>query len=268
MELSLIEAMDCDNISNVLKKIYDFQCIIQGQLKRGHDFDVVPGTNKPSLLKAGAEKINMLFGVNPEYTFIDKIEDFEAEFFTYNIRCTLYKNGLPVAQGVGSCNSKEKKYRYTNVYEKDLPLGIDKENVEAIKDKYGKTKYKIGNPDICSLVNTILKMAKKRAYVDATLQLAALSEIFTQDLEDLKDFANKESMENMSADDALNVVVNFGKHKGLTLREIKKSYPAYIEWIIKNSTDATMVKACTLINPPKDEDDNEYSFVPPAGMPL
>ena len=30
-------------------------------------------------------------------------------------------------------------------------------------------------------------MAKKRAYIDATLQLAALSEIFTQDMEDLTD---------------------------------------------------------------------------------
>ena len=34
------------------------------------------------------------------------------------------------------------------------------------------------------LANTVLKMAKKRAQVDAVLTVASLSEIFTQDMED------------------------------------------------------------------------------------
>ena len=36
-----------------------------------------------------------------------------------------------------------------------------------------------------TLVNTILKMAKKRALVDATLSAGRLSNIFTQDIEDM-----------------------------------------------------------------------------------
>jgi hypothetical protein len=39
-------------------------------------------------------------------------------------------------------------------------------------------------PDIGDSYNTILKMAKKRAYIDAILSATAASDIFTQDLED------------------------------------------------------------------------------------
>jgi hypothetical protein len=45
-------------------------------------------------------------------------------------------------------------------------------------------EYRIPNPDIFSLVNTILKMAQKRALVAATLIACDASEFFTQDLED------------------------------------------------------------------------------------
>ena len=44
------------------------------------------------------------------------------------------------------------------------------------------------NTETADLANTILKMAKKRAYVDAMLNVGALSEMFTQDIEDLGTF--------------------------------------------------------------------------------
>jgi hypothetical protein len=40
------------------------------------------------------------------------------------------------------------------------------------------------NPDIADVYNTVLKIAKKRALVDATLTATAASDIFTQDLEE------------------------------------------------------------------------------------
>ncbi len=41
------------------------------------------------------------------------------------------------------------------------------------------------NPDIADTYNTVLKMAKKRAFVDASLTATAASDIFTQDVEDM-----------------------------------------------------------------------------------
>ena len=46
------------------------------------------------------------------------------------------------------------------------------------------TLYRVPNPDVADLVNTIQKMAQKRALVAATLIATSASEFFTQDVED------------------------------------------------------------------------------------
>lgn len=57
-----------------------------------------------------------------------------------------------------------------------------------------ETFYQVPNPDIYDQVNTLVKMAKKRALVDAALSAGRLSDLFTQDLEDLaKDAAEAEA---------------------------------------------------------------------------
>ena len=106
--LSIIDTVEIESIANTMNKIAQMQVVVQKTLRNGQDYGEVPGTNKPTLLKPGGEKICMLFGLNPEYEFLKTVEDYEKEFFSYNIRCTLFKNGQPVAQGVGSCNSKER----------------------------------------------------------------------------------------------------------------------------------------------------------------
>lgn len=97
-------------------------------------------------------------------------------------------------------------------------MGIDKDTAKSKTDNWGHIKYKIENDDICSQANTILKMAKKRAQVDATLTVASLSEIFTQDIEDMAQFQERENIENMKADEVVNIQVRFGKHKGRDFR--------------------------------------------------
>lgn len=245
--LSIIETVDIDNISTTMAKIAQMQSVVQKTLKQGHDFGEVLGTNKPTLLKPGGEKICMLFGLNPEYEFLQVTEDYDKEFFSYNIRCTLFRNGQPVAQGVGSCNSKEKKYRFINVDE--IPENYMGSS-ESFTDKYGRQKYKINNPDICSLVNTILKMAKKRAFIDAVLQVASLSEVFTQDLEDMGDFIQQENDNStMTLEQATAIKINFGKYKGTTLGELVKKDGQYCDWLFSKNenTDPVIKKALGII---------------------
>lgn len=243
--LSIIDTVEIDSIANTMNKIAQMQAVVQKTLKNGQDYGEVPGTNKPTLLKPGGEKICMLFGLNPEYDFLQTVEDYDKEFFSYNIRCTLYRNGQAVAQGVGSCNSKEKKYRFINVDE--VPNGYIGYQ-EEITDKYGRIKYKINNPDVCSLVNTILKMAKKRAFIDAVLQVASLSEVFTQDLEDMKEFMQQEQNETMTLEQAENIKLNFGKYKGTMLKELTTKDSGYCDWLYSNkNTDAVIKKALDVI---------------------
>ena len=48
----------------------------------------------------------------------------------------------------------------------------------------GSEDGRVLNPDIAGLANTIPKMAKKRAHIDALLNTIGASQFFTQDIED------------------------------------------------------------------------------------
>lgn len=261
--LSIIDTVEIDSIASTMAKIQQMQNVVQKTLKKGHDFGEVPGTSKPTLLKPGGEKICMLFGLNPEYEFLQTTEDYDKEFFSYNIRCTLFRNGQPVAQGVGSCNSKEKKYRYINVDK--VPDGYIGP-VEEFKNNYGFTKYKINNPDICSLVNTILKMAKKRAFIDAVLQVASLSEVFTQDIEDMGDFIQQEQDATLTLEQAKNLKLSFGKYKGTTLIDLVHKDGGYCDWLYGNEkTDPVIKKALDMILKEATEQSNKMPEEPEEG---
>ena len=119
---------------------------------------------------------------------------------------------------------------------------------ESFTDKYGRTKYKINNPDICSLVNTILKMAKKRAFIDAVLQVASLSEVFTQDVEDMGDFIQQEQDATLTIEQAKNLKLSFGKYKGTTLIDLVHKDGNYCDWLYGNEkTDPVIKKALMMI---------------------
>ena len=206
--LSIIDDVNLQQVSATMQKIAQFQAVVQQTLKQNHDFGIVPGTgSKPTLLKPGAEKILMLIGLSSEYEIVEKVQDYDKGFFAYTVRCMLTKNGQVITQGLGHCNSKEKKY----------------------------TSEK---QDLYMLGNTCLKMAKKRAQVDATLTVAALSEVFTQDIEDMDLSGNPtESTYNPKVDDPADVVLTFGKHKGKKLRDVPEDY---IQWLADKANDQWM----------------------------
>lgn len=178
-------------------------------MKEGTDYGKIPGTDKPTLLKPGAEKLMALFYCSPEFTLVPEFsrEDFKEGFFKYTFRCrVLGQHGGVVAEGYGSANSREARYRWRDGKRK-CP-NCNAETLFKSKDKpeffcWGKkggcgktygdkdpliTGQQVGrveNPDIADLDNTVLKMAKKRALVDGAIALARCSDMFTQDVEDM-----------------------------------------------------------------------------------
>jgi hypothetical protein len=64
-------------------------------LKEGHDFGKIPGTDKPTLLKPGAEKLSSLFGLAPMFDIAEKDLDWTGErhggepFFYFQYRCSM-----------------------------------------------------------------------------------------------------------------------------------------------------------------------------------
>jgi len=172
-----------------LKKIKEFQQIVRKLTTKGQDYGTIPGTKKATLLKPGAEKIAKLLSLSDDYNIISKNENWDREepFFSYTVKCSLQKIGTGelISTGVGECNSLESKYRWRWVFEREVPKTAIKDQLKTKRTKKGYILYRISNDDIFSQVNTLLKMAKKRALVDAALSAGRLSEIFTQDIEDL-----------------------------------------------------------------------------------
>mgnify|MGYP001603032136 CR=1 FL=1 len=174
-----------------IEAINRFQRIVHSSLVRNLDYGVIPGTQKPTLLKPGAEKIAKLLGLADQCEIVDRQEIWDKPFFRYLVRAKLIHlaTGVVVSEGLGECNSMESKYRWRWISERDLPSDIDKSKLVS-QGRHSKsggkwTVYRLDNEDIYSQVNTILKMAKKRALVDAALSAGRLSDVFTQDMEDM-----------------------------------------------------------------------------------
>lgn len=216
-------------------------------MKSGKDYGVIPGSLKPSLLKAGAEKLCTLFGLAVEEPEImTEAEDWTGAqhggeaFFYYKIRQRLTRHGQLVAAQFASANSWESKHRYRWVGENEIPPGLVKSSLRTRGGKvseftfsvdkaettgqYGKpveywkrftdaisngtarktskttskgkvfeaweiesVVYRVPNADMADVVNTIQKMAQKRALVAATLIATNCSEFFTQDIEEAEE---------------------------------------------------------------------------------
>jgi hypothetical protein len=187
---------------------------------QGHDYGKVPGTQKPTLLKPGAEKLCNLFGLSPAFTATKEIEDWTGEnhggemFFHYAYKCVLTRNGVVVGEGEGSYNSWEKKYRYRTVKDQRVP-----------------------NPDIADQVNTLAKMAQKRALIAATLIACSASEFFTQDQEmdggeerGNRPMPQRKGAPKLITKDEWDALGALASRKGLTAEETR-------QWLIANGAD-------------------------------
>lgn len=174
---SLISNVQNQDLVSRAKSFNDFKDFIRAELKDGIDFGMIPKVDKPCLFKAGGEKTQMLLGLTPQYKLIhrefipnqkheykawnDTTRKYETKesirnYYSWEWSCELWYGDVKVGEGVGACNSEERKY----------------------VSQYDKGE----SPN--SLANTIMKISKKRAFMDAILGVSGLSDIFTQDLEE------------------------------------------------------------------------------------
>lgn len=167
------------------------QEVMRAVMKENTHYGIIPGCQKPSLWKPGAEVLFATFRVSVDPTVEDLSTRDEARF-----RVTargVSNHGVPLGSAVGEASSDEEKYKWREV--------VCLEEWEGTPEDRRRLKWKRGNPraysiqqvrtSIADCRNTILKMAVKRAYVALALQVTAASDIFTQDIEDIPEEARE-----------------------------------------------------------------------------
>jgi len=183
--------------------------LIEKQFVKDLHYGRIPGTAKDTLYQPGAQLFNTMFQVFPKYE--KQVEYLQNNHINVVSVCTLNTlEGKLVGSGCGSCSSMESKYRYVNEMENTGQMippeywkhwKTDPEKAQMILGGKGFTKKKaedgqwyvfkssgkVERADIADVWNTILKIANKRAYVDATNNTWALSGRFTQDINDPED---------------------------------------------------------------------------------
>lgn len=178
----------------------------------GVHYGTIPGTDKPTLLKPGAEVLCSIYGLRPDFvSHIEYGNGHTEPAIRVSMRCELHAGDLAgpvVAVGLGAANSWERKHRYRRGERSCPECGTVGSVIKGKADFGGGwlcwakkggcgAKWPAGtaeieqqavgdveNPDQHDLENTLLKMAKKRAFLDGALIGTASSDLFTQDLDE------------------------------------------------------------------------------------
>lgn len=228
---SAITPFDPLNAIDDVKKLANLVLSLRdGVFREGLDFGKIPGTgDKPTLLLPGMEKLMRALHLRAEYVEKSRIEDFDANLIYYRYECRLidYETGLCVSTAIGSANSRESKWRWRDQKRtcpkcgketinrskfppKGAPQGTEPgwycyakaggcgaEYAASDAQITGQTVGRVENPDIFDQMNTIDKIAQKRALGSAIKGAANVSEFFTVDLEDFQAYETRPLPENV-----------------------------------------------------------------------
>lgn len=151
----LSNALSVDAIVGQQKMLKDVMAKV---MKKDIHYGIVPGCQKPSLWKPGAELLCMTFRLSPAFM---SQNIFDGKHLTVTSSCTLthIPSGKVFGGAEAMCSTKEKKYR------------LRKEGGKIVENANLEDQY-----------NTVLKMANKRALIAAMLIVTGSSDLLTQDM--------------------------------------------------------------------------------------
>lgn len=201
-------------LKEMISKMND---IYRNVMTKDTHYGTIPGTNKPTLYKSGAEVLCLTFNLGSRMIIVQQIEDIDKPYFDYTLKCVLYsrKFGGEVGEGYGSCNTEETRYAV-------------------------RKGRKSSRDELFTLKNTILKMAEKRAFVNAVLRVTNASAIFTQDIEDMKGIIG----DDLDDDDADYTPKQTQPTKPVTMDTTKK-IPNYVPFKSKTETKVDTTQTYT-----------------------
>lgn len=145
---------------------------MQKTLQRGVHYGVIPGTQRPSLWQPGAEMLCQMFGFKTYMEQTAEYEDWQEGLFAYKYKCILTdRHGNHITERYATCSVRERQYK------RQIAAGQDP----------------------AELIETLMLMAQKRAYVAAVRAAGACSAVFTQDDDIVPDQSSGQSRRQSAA---------------------------------------------------------------------
>lgn len=175
-------------VADIISHVATVQEVMRAVMKPEVHYGKIPGAgDKPTLLKAGAEVLCMVFRIADEY----RVEDLStADMVRYRVTCIgkHQMTGAILGEGMGEASSGEEKYKWRKAVCKE-EWDETPANLRRVKHARGKggSSYKVEQirTEPADIANTVLKMANKRAKMAMVLNVTAASDCFSQDLEDM-----------------------------------------------------------------------------------
>lgn len=169
---SLSVNIDAKALTSLSNQRSQLRAFIKNELQKDSDYGIIPGVKKESLYKPGAEKLANIFQLGSRIIKSEKQIDLKENFAMISITVETFHlpTGKAISQCEGICNSQEKKYKTRKNYQ--------------LKDANGNKGVEEITP-IGDILNTLTKMAQKRAYVGAVIIATGASDFFTMDVEDM-----------------------------------------------------------------------------------
>lgn len=179
-------------VAEVRSNVNLIQEVMKSVMKKDVHYGVVPGCGmKPTLLKPGAEKIMATFKLSAD-PVIDDLSNSDCVKYRITVKLNTFA-GVFVGSGIGECSSDEEKFKWRKAIGKEFDeTPEDRRRSKWANGKEGPYQLSQVRTNPADLANTVLKMAKKRALVDAVLTATAASDIFNQDIEELPEELRQE----------------------------------------------------------------------------
>ena len=185
--------MEIVPVAEIQQRMSAIKSLIQGVMKEGTDFGVIPGTGdraKKVLWKPGAEKICAMFRIAVQYD----TQDLSRQPFPGEPRVAHYRvvargvssSGEVLGEGMGEASTEEEKYRWRRAVcdEEYDNTPETQRRIQYKRSGQGHYTTKQVMTNAADSANTILKMAAKRAHVAMVLSVTGCSDDFSQDVID------------------------------------------------------------------------------------
>ena len=200
------DLMTGHEVVDVASQVAKIKDLMQTVMVPDLHYGVIPGTEKPTLLQPGAQKLCLTFGIGDRDLDMTEreLQDGHRE---YRFHKEFYhrESGKTITEAWGTCSTMESRYRWRKFFDPIAGVPgpywkIPKDDMEGKQDflvkAFGPGKFRVRkvegewmvvrvgeerteNPDIADQYNTVMAIADKRAYVRGTIKALAASDLFT-----------------------------------------------------------------------------------------